>query len=411
MANYDSNEPIQPRHENRNCAVGRHGSNTQGDNLNVAEPGCGLACTEIIGVTSVPVCLRESVAAHEMFSSAKGLSDGDLRASAANCIHIGLINNMPDGALEATERQFLALFDAVADGVVVRLSFFALREVPRNDAGQRRIDRFYSGVDQLWDNCLDGLIVTGAEPRASKLTDEAYWQSMRRVLEWSEHNTGSAIWSCLAAHAAVLHLDGIDRRRLSDKRFGVFDCLRNGDHYLLDGAPSTLRVPHSRWNDIAEADLVACGYRVLTRTKDGSVDTFVKQKKALFVFFQGHLEYEANSLLLEYRRDIRRYLRHERETFPAMPQGYFDTRIAGALASLREQAMSKRSEEVLKQFPTALIEKTMSHPWRPTAVRVYRNWVKHLSALKERRLNVRPRRRDVGQDTALVAGRRFAAAE
>jgi homoserine O-succinyltransferase len=359
----------------------------------------------------VPICLSGGVAAHEMFLSAKGLCDGDVRASAANCIHIGLINNMPDGALEATERQFLALFEAVADDVVVRLSFFALREVPRNDAGQRRIDRFYSGVEQLWDSCLDGLIVTGAEPRASKLTDETYWQSMRRVLEWSEHNTGSAIWSCLAAHAAVLHLDGIDRRRLSDKRFGVFDCQRNKDHYLLDGTATTLRVPHSRCNDIAEGDLVDCGYRVLTRTNDGSVDTFVKQKKGLFVFFQGHLEYEANSLLLEYRRDIRRYLRHERDTFPAMPQGYFDTDMAGAFASLREQAMSNRSEEVLKQFPSTLIEKRMSHPWRSTAVRVYRNWVKHLSALKEHRLKVRPRRRAFGPETALVAGRRFAAAE
>ncbi len=359
----------------------------------------------------MPVYVSGGAAIHEMYPFAKDVSNGNIPAAGANCIHIGLVNNMPDGALEATERQFFTLLEAVADGVAVHLSLFALPEVRRNEPGQQRIDRFYHTVEELWDSCLDGLIVTGAEPRASKLTDEAYWQSMRQVLEWSEHNTSSAIWSCLAAHAAVLHLDGVERRRLTHKRFGVFDCLQNRDHYLLDGAPSTLRVPHSRWNDIAEADLDACGYRVLTRTEDGNIDTFVKQKKALFVFFQGHLEYDANSLLLEYRRDIRRYLRHESDNFPNMPQGYFDGHTAAALASLQEQAMATRSEDVLKQFPNALIERGMAHPWRPTAVRFYRNWVKHLSALKESRLRKRPRASEIGPKRAFAPGRRFAAAK
>src|ERR1019366_6550132 len=100
--------------------------------------------------------------------------------SEANCIDIGLINNMPDGALKSTERQFLTLLDAAADGVLVRLSLYALPGVPRNDSGRSHIGKFYSDIEDLWDRHLDGLIVTGTEPRASSLMDEPFWVSMTR---------------------------------------------------------------------------------------------------------------------------------------------------------------------------------------------------------------------------------------
>ena len=41
--------------------------------------------------------------------------------SSPHCVDIGLINNMPDAALDATERQFRALLTAAADNTAVRL--------------------------------------------------------------------------------------------------------------------------------------------------------------------------------------------------------------------------------------------------------------------------------------------------
>src|SRR5437868_11117171 len=108
---------------------------------------------------------------------------------------------MPDAALAATERQFITLLDSASDGVVIRLSLYALPDVLRSDSGRRHIDSFYLGIEDLWDRHLDGLIVTGTEPRASNLMDEPYWRSLTRVIEWAEHNTQSTVWSCLAAHA------------------------------------------------------------------------------------------------------------------------------------------------------------------------------------------------------------------
>ena len=128
---------------------------------------------------------------------------------------------MPDAALDATVRQFRALLGAAADeDMAVRLTLYTLPEVPRTDLGREHL-RGYSGIGDLWDSHLDGLIVTGAEPRAADLEDEPYWESLTRVLEWAEGHTRSTILSCLAAHAGILHIDGIARRPLGEKRFGV----------------------------------------------------------------------------------------------------------------------------------------------------------------------------------------------
>ena len=72
---------------------------------------------------------------------------------------------MPDSALKATERQFLSLLDAAADGVEVHLSLYALPGVPRSETARRHLDGFYSSIENSWDRHLDGLIVTGTEPK------------------------------------------------------------------------------------------------------------------------------------------------------------------------------------------------------------------------------------------------------
>lgn len=282
-------------------------------------------------------------------------------------IHIGLINNMSGSALEATERRFRSLLNEAAGARQVRLSLFSLPEVRRPAGVRHRMANAYSSLEALWNGGLDGIIVTGAEPAAANLQDEPYWASLTRVIDWAEHNTYSAVWSCLAAHAAVLRMDGIERRPLSDKRFGVFECVKAGKHPLTSGLPGRLWIPHSRWNDLPEAALSACGYRVLTRSDQAGVDLFIKQRNSLFVFLQGHPEYEAETLLLEHRRDVRRFQSGESAWCPA---------------------------------PFAASE---SISWRPGAVRFFRNWLHYLTSRKEEGIPCRPTNIESGVN-ALTAG-------
>src|SRR3989475_5908834 len=331
------------------------------------------------------VCLERDPSGHGRLAGAECLSRTSpvaFRDADANCLEIGLVNNMPDAALDATERQFRALLDAAADGLVLRLTLYTLPEVARTDFGRRQVSR-YSDLGDLWDRHHDGLIVTGTEPRAADLKDEPFWGSLTRVLEWAERHTHSTVLSCLAAHAGILHIDGIVRRPLGNKRFGIFECVRVSDHPLTATAPRVLQMPHSRWNEIPEEALLACGYRVLTRSENAGVDAFVKQRKSLFVFFQGHPEYEAVTLLLEYRRDIGRFLRGERDTYPPMPHGYFDPETIEALTALQARALVDRREELLAGFPTALAAGKVTNTWRPTAENLYRNWLVYIRAQKE----------------------------
>jgi homoserine O-succinyltransferase/O-acetyltransferase len=158
--------------------------------------------------------------------------------------------------------------------------------------------------------------------------------------------------------------------------------VRASDHRLTAGLSPHLHMPHSRWNSVAEEELTASGYSVLTRTADAGVDTFVKEENSLFVFFQGHPEYESDTLLREYRRDVGRYLRCEVNTYPLIPRGYFDLSTERSLTALREKAMSCRNEESLASVTATLEEKKIENTWHSTATRIYRNWLEYICAQK-----------------------------
>ena len=300
-------------------------------------------------------------------------------------VSLALINNMPDPALEDTELQFFDLLDIASGDIPIFLKLYSLTGVPRTDRGERHLNSFYWGMDDLWNSPLDGLIMTGTEPRSSDLRNETYWQTLTNVLDWAERNTASTVLSCLAAHAGVLHSDGIGRHPLSDKQFGIFDFTKTAEHLLTSGTSEKVRFPHSRWNEVRADELTASGYAVLTRSAEGGVDSFVKKKKrSLFVHFQGHPEYGAHTLLKEYRRDIKRFLRGERETFPSMPKGYFDATATNLLNEFREAALADRSEDVMESFPEA-VTGTLQKTWHSSAIIVYRNWVQYLVSQKAER--------------------------
>jgi homoserine O-succinyltransferase/O-acetyltransferase len=296
-----------------------------------------------------------------------------------NYIDIGIINNMPDAALQTTERQFLSLIEKAAGRTPVRVQFYALPGVERSDSARRHIAN-YESVESLWDRSLDGIIVTGAEPRAANLKLEPYWPALAKLVDWAKNNTTSAIWSCLAAHAAVLHLAGVQRRLLTEKRFGVYTCTVARDHALMAGVPAEFAMPHSRWNDLDERALKSAGYSILMRSV--GADVFVKHGRSLFLFIQGHPEYEAETLMLEYRRDVRQFLAGESESYPNLPYDYVHAEAQAELTAFRERALTHRSESMMREFPKI---SPMTNTWQPGAVHIYRNWFAYLAQHKNRK--------------------------
>jgi homoserine O-succinyltransferase/O-acetyltransferase len=292
---------------------------------------------------------------------------------------IALVNNMPDAALHYTERQYKKLFTAASPDIAVRLLLFSLPELSRSEAVQAQLHQYYYDFATLWDTPLDGLIVTGMPPRAARLEDEPYWRSLTRLIEWAQQHTVSTVWSCLAAHAAVLHLDGVGRRALPEKLFGLYECVKAADHPILSGTPARWRVPHSRYNDLPQEALVAAGYRMLSISATAGADMFCKEGGSLFLFLQGHPEYDAGALLREYRRDVAAYLARRSDHYPRMPRVYFDKSEAAGLSAFRRKALAHRYPDLIESFPVSAKEATCARAWRCLAMRLYANWLSHLA--------------------------------
>jgi homoserine O-succinyltransferase len=305
-------------------------------------------------------------------------------------IDIGLVNNMPDAALLATERQFSRLLAAASENVDIRLHLFALRDVPRSKEARATLTLTYQDVCELSVKHLDALIVTGAEPLASDLTQEPYWRALTDLIDWANSNTTSTILSCLAAHAGALYLDGIVRQPLPTKCSGVFAFDAAAKEKLVSGLRAKMVTPHSRRNGLKPQDLVRRHYQLLTHNPEVGVDVFIKQEQSLFVFLQGHPEYEDDSLAREYRRDMNRFLRGEQEALPAIPVDYFPEQVERALAVFAERARLERRPEFMTGFPSNGAFGSGNAPWRQSAIRLYRNWLEIIAERKAALLEEAP---------------------
>jgi homoserine O-succinyltransferase len=306
---------------------------------------------------------------------------------------------MPDPALEQTESQFFELLSRAAGEMPVFVTLYSLPGIPRGERAQKHLAAFYTGTDEVWESRVDGAIVTGTEPHEWDLRKEPYWRVLTGLLDWAAENTSSTVLSCLAAHAGVLHSDGIERHPMPEKRVGIFEARRVSDHPLTNGVPGVSRFPHSRWNEVREGELTSGGYTVLTKSAEAGVDSFIKQRRqSLFLHFQGHPEYGADTLLKEYRRDVKRFLRRELERYPTMPHGYFSAAAAKLLSEFRKRALEDRREELIENFPEAEVAATLGRTWETEASAIYSNWLRYLSAARttSQRFPVAALRRAVG---------------
>lgn len=295
-------------------------------------------------------------------------------------LHVGLINNMPDPALRATEIQFARLLKEAAGPLDVRLRLFSMSTITRSPQARARMEGFYDDAGMLPHAPVDALIITGAEPQAADLRNEPYWQELTRLIDWARTGTITTLFSCLAAHAAVLHLDGIMRRPLARKQSGIFTAIRTEDDPLFLNVPGRFPVPHSRRNETPEHALVTHGYHVLTRLADGGADMFTRELpgESRMVFLQGHPEYDSVTLGREYLRDMGRFLRGESGAPPQLPENYFDRvtedRLQGAL----------RAGAGLDVFTEILSTALPVQQWRSASVRLFANWLGAAAAAKAR---------------------------
>lgn len=292
-------------------------------------------------------------------------------------LHIGFLNMMPDAALGATERQFIRLVGGCNRIAQFFVYPFSLPGLARGPEAMEYIERYYSKFEDLQESGLDALIITGANVSNPELETEPFWEPLMEVIRWAQESVASTLCSCLATHAVLKHFHGIERQPLPRKRWGVYSHRVSAPrHPLLREINTRFDVPHSRYNDISRTALEKAGLPVLVESEQGGVHMAVSPDQFRILYFQGHPEYDTNSLLKEYKREVMLYLRGELQEPPPVPENYLPERAARIAELFVSEAQAAVHEN--RPIPDQLeseIAAELDNTWGDTAKAIVANWL------------------------------------
>ncbi len=237
---------------------------------------------------------------------------------------IGLMNLMPEMAMEPTEIQWLRW---IGSETILQINPVLIKfdDDRREASGRKDILRRYTPFSEVVDAGLDGLIITGdnlelrrharsfaANPdEALPETEIDYYRQLTQLFDWADNNVHSTIFSCLAAHFKLKHTYDITkdvRTKEQGKIFGVYE------HQVIDlgsklvpGMDDVIRAPHSRWGDVPVEKILAEKALNLVAANDGIGWLFVESQNSaggMDVLVQAHPEYDRLDLHAEYKRDV-----------------------------------------------------------------------------------------------------------
>jgi len=292
-------------------------------------------------------------------------------------LHVGFLNMMPDAALEATERQFMRLMGSCNRIAQFYVHPFTIEGVDRTGSAAEHVKNYYEDFRDLQRDGLDALIITGANVTEADITKERFWGPMTEVMDWASENITSTLCSCLASHGAFMHYHGILRTHLAQKQWGVYSHrIVDPSHPLLSNINTRFDTPHSRFNDVRREQMEDAGLRVLVASEQAGVLLAVSADGLRFAYFQGHPEYDIISLLKEYKREIGRYVRRDRDDYPPYPDNYFCDQAVSILEDYKRDLLAAEARGAsIPEFPEIDIVALLDNTWTDTGKALFNNWL------------------------------------
>jgi homoserine O-succinyltransferase len=224
----------------------------------------------------------------------------DIRA-----LRIGILNIMP----QAENYEFSLLYPLGRSVLQIEPIWIRLESHKYASTDQSHLQKLYVTFEEAVDrNRLDGLIVTGAPVEEIPFEQVTYWEEILRILKYARRNTSSTLGLCWGALALAKFL-GIEKVVLPKKVFGVFETRNlNRDHRITGDMDDVFCCPQSRHSGIPD--------KVLELERDeGRINLLAHAKGTGYIIFEsadqrflmhlGHLEYEPERLVEEYKRDIK----------------------------------------------------------------------------------------------------------
>lgn len=229
-------------------------------------------------------------------------------------LHILILNLMP--TKEVTEAQLLRVIGNTPLQVEVTLLRTATH-VSRNTA-DAHLEAFYKTFDEVKEQKYDGLIITGAPVETMSFEEVDYWKELTNIIQWAQKHVFSTLYICWAAQAGLYFHYGIAKHPLPKKCFGVFrHRVLHPENPVVRGFDSEFYAPHSRHTEVLAEDIEKVEDLVLLARSDEAGVYLAASRDGKRVFVTGHSEYDAQTLRLEYERDVKKGLPIE------VPVNYF----------------------------------------------------------------------------------------
>lgn len=264
----------------------------------------------------MPVKIPDDLPAAEILESENIFVMSETRAANQDIrpMKVLILNLMPNKI--ETETQLLRLLGNTP--LQVDVDLLRIHDKESKHTSIDHMNNFYRDFEAIRQKNYDGLIITGAPLGQVEFEDVSYWDDIRDIIDWSQQHVTSVLFLCWAAHAALFHLYGLNRKLLKQKRTGVFVHSRTSQHFpLLRGFDDEFLAPHSRFAEMDVDQLKAHpALQVLTESDTaGAYMVLSTNNRNLFV--TGHPEYQKSTLKDEYFRDLAQGLE------PEVPQNYF----------------------------------------------------------------------------------------
>ncbi|MCL2220920.1 MAG: homoserine O-succinyltransferase [Oscillospiraceae bacterium] len=188
---------------------------------------------------------------------------------------------------------------------------------PKNTDPQH-LKTFYCAFDKVRNEHYDGMIITGAPVENLPFEEVNYWKELREIMEWTKTNVHSTYHICWGAQAALYYHYGIKKYPMKKKLSGIYKHkILNAKERLFRDFDDEFQMPHSRYTEVREKDIQAVPKLKLLSTSDEAGVLAVKSADNSQVFVTGHPEYDADTLALEYFRDVEKGLEID------IPKNYF----------------------------------------------------------------------------------------
>jgi len=225
-----------------------------------------------------------------------------------------LLNLMPTKIV--TETQLLRKLSN--SPLQVEVEFLQTISYESKNVDPEHLASFYTSFDKVRNSHYDGMIITVAPVENLEFEDVDYWSELCEIMEWTSTNVYSTLHICWGAQAALYYHYGIPKYPIGPKLSGVFKHFAlKPQSPLFRGFDDEFYIPQSRYTEIREEDISTIPELEVLAVSDEAGVFAVKSSDNRRVFITGHPEYDADTLALEYSRDIKKGLSID------VPKNYF----------------------------------------------------------------------------------------